>query len=130
MTVRLVHVVAIDAREERVVHLPLGGERLGLRNGVLGQNSDDVQAALAVLLLEFDEPRDLDFARAAPGRPEIEQYDFAFERGELHLFVVQILECEVQVRRLGVRWTGRAGGIRNAVGPRRRYGDEGQRQGT
>ena len=63
-----------------------------------------------VLLLELDEPGDLDLARAAPGRPEVEQDDLALVVATASRpCSFDVLQREVEVRRLRVGRTRGAG---------------------
>ena len=62
-----------------VVHLELLHERHELLVRVVDRDADDLQTRGAVLLLELDEPRNLDLAGSAPRRPEVEKDDLSLE---------------------------------------------------
>jgi len=49
---------------------------------------------------KFDEPRDLDLARTAPGGPEVEQHHLAAVIGEMDSFAGGIREREIHDRLL------------------------------
>ncbi len=57
-------------------------EGAGGFGAVVHRDTDDLQTAIAVLLLQFDEMGSLLAAGIAPGRPEIEQNDLAAIGGQ------------------------------------------------
>ena len=74
---------SLEPLQHRVVHLHVGDVRLQLVGRVVDRHAEDLEAPRAVLLLKLDEPGNLDLARAAPRRPEVEQDDLALVVGQL-----------------------------------------------
>src|SRR5208283_1938066 len=64
--------------------------------GVVHGHADDLKALRAVLLLQLDKPGHLDLARAAIGRPEIEQNGLAAKVGELEVLAIERRQFEVR----------------------------------
>ena len=113
-------VLPIVAVHDRVVHLELLRERLGLGELVEHHHADDFEALRLVAAVEIHEARDLDFARAAPGRPEVQEQHLAAVVGQPDGASVDILEREVEVRFLRVNRTGgRVGHGRRVLRARR-----------
>ena len=68
---------AVVAQDDAVIDLALVEIRLDDSPSlVVHCHAEHRESAILVLLLEVDEPRDLDLARTAPGRPEIQEDDF------------------------------------------------------
>ena len=103
--VRVLHVVVVQPLEHRVVHLHSATYGFSFSSVSSTETPTTCRPLGPVLLLELDEPRNLDLARAAPRRPEVEQDDLALEVGERHVLVLDVLQREVQVGRLRVRRT-------------------------
>jgi len=74
---------------------------------VIHGNADDLQAPAAVLILQFDEMRDLVPARIAPRCPKVQQYDLAPRGGK----------SESLSRQVGKREIGRQRIFAGAYGP-------------
>ena len=64
--------------------------------GVIHGNADDLKSLPGELILKLNEPRHLDFAGTAPGRPEVEQDGFATEVREAPGFAVERFEGEIR----------------------------------
>src|ERR1051326_2415743 len=56
------------------------------------------QTGTLVLVLELDEPGDFCFTRSAPGRPKIQQDDFALVVGERDLGSASVPEKKIRCR--------------------------------
>ena len=69
-------------------------------------DADYGEALRTILLVEVDQPRHLDLARLAPGRPKIQQHGLAFEVGELGGFPIQSLELEIRRHRADGEFRG------------------------
>src|ERR1019366_9175611 len=65
------------AHHNRVVHLEALVELAYRFRSVIHRNADDLQALVTVLVLQFDEMRDLLPAGIAPGCPEVQKDDLA-----------------------------------------------------
>ena len=65
------------AHHNRVIHFEALIEVAYSFRPIIHGNADDLQALLAVLILEVDEMWNLVPARIAPGRPEIQKNDLA-----------------------------------------------------
>src|SRR5207253_8165283 len=63
---------------------------------------DDLEAAALVLRVQLGEDRDLDLARPAPGRPEVQQNHFPLVVGKTDVLAVDVFQREVEIRRLRV----------------------------
>ena len=96
--VRFLEVLATAPDQHRVVDLELGRERPDLLGRVVHREAQHDQAVVLVLALELDEPRDLDLARPAPGRPEVQQDDVALQRRQAHLVAVDVAQREIERR--------------------------------
>src|SRR5579864_2286536 len=70
------------AHHHRIIHLEALVELAHGFWSVIHGNADDLQALAAILILQFNEMRDLVAAGIAPGCPEIQENDFASIRGE------------------------------------------------
>jgi hypothetical protein len=93
---------------------------------VVHRDSEDFEAAVFVLTLKFREPRDLDYAGAAPSGPEIEHHHFAPIVGQMNHLAVRILQSEIgRVPALAVFLDDRAGRRRSG----RRAGDDTENRG-
>src|SRR5262249_48847759 len=79
-------IVDVEVLEEWFDHFPAL---------VIHGDSKHAEAAVLVLALELHKPGNLDFAGAAPGGKEIQQYDLALVIGELYRFAVGVLEGEI-----------------------------------
>ncbi|MBZ5544035.1 MAG: hypothetical protein LAO07_10185 [Acidobacteriia bacterium] len=73
-----------------VIHLELAVKVADRLDAVVQRNPDHHQALIAVALLEFDEPGDLNLARATPRRPKIQQHDFALLVGQINFPPVEV----------------------------------------
>lgn len=80
---------------------------------IVHRNSDYFEAAVFVLALEFGEPGNFNHAGAAPGSPEIEQYNFAFVIGEVNQLAVRVFQREIgRVLTFAVFLDNRSGWLR------------------
>src|ERR1700751_3802782 len=70
-----------------------GASRL---RAVVHRYTDNLQAAVAVLLLQLDQMRSLDAARLAPACPEIQQDHFAPIGGSPKILSVQFWQGEIR----------------------------------
>jgi hypothetical protein len=96
------------AHHDRVVEAHPGDEGADGAFSVVDGDTDNLQAAGAVLLLPLDEAGNLEAAGRAPGGPEIEQNHFAAETGEIDAGALKIGAGKlrsgvVDERALGVR---------------------------
>ena len=86
----------VVAEDHGVVNLLLGEEGAdGFPAVDVQGDADDGEATIFVFGLEFDEPGDFELAAVAPGGPEIEKNNLAFEGGELERFAGGVEESEV-----------------------------------
>ena len=86
----------IVTQQDPVVDLlPAHEGRDCLPSVIVHRYAEHFKSAIAVLFLELDEPRHLLVAGAAPGRPEIEQNNFAAVIGEVRDIAAGIFEFEV-----------------------------------
>ncbi len=63
--------------------------------GIIHGDADDLQSLRSVLVLQFDEPRHFDFARTAPGGPEIQQHGLTAQVGQAHALAVERFQSEI-----------------------------------
>ena len=81
---------------DRIVHVELLGERADGVGAVVHGDADDPQALVAVPLLQVYEVRDFLATGIAPGRPEIEQNDFAPIGGKAKIVSVELRKGEIR----------------------------------
>src|SRR5262249_40186971 len=82
------------------------------------RDTDHSEPPVFILALKLHKPRDLDFARPAPGGPEIQQHDLAFVISQAHRSALRVLQREIR-RRLALfltlsRLDGPGGGTGSA----------------
>src|SRR5450631_1189117 len=97
-----------SAHYDGIVHVELLVERAYGFDAVVHRDADDLQAAIAVPLLQFYEVRDLLAAGIAPRRPEIEQNDFAAIGRQTQIWTVRLRKSEIRREKAGV-CAGRCG---------------------
>src|ERR1017187_1265545 len=97
-----------SAHYDGIVHVESLVERAYGVDAVVHRDADDLQAAIAVPLLQFDEVRDLLAAGIAPRRPEIEQHDFAAIGRQTQIWSVRLRKSEIWREKAGV-CAGRCG---------------------
>jgi hypothetical protein len=85
-----------SAHYDGIVHVELLVERAYGFDAVVHRDADDLQAAIAVPLLQFYEVRDLLAAGIAPRRPEIEQNDFAAIGRQTQIWSVRLRKSEIR----------------------------------
>src|SRR4051794_35238298 len=82
----------IIAQQNTVIHLMRGNVRLDCLPSVfVHRNAKDLKALALELLFELDEPRNLEAAWTAPGRPEIHDHHLTAQVAELDGVPVAIL---------------------------------------
>ena len=111
------------AEKDRVIHFEFGSKWLQLLDGIVDRDADGREALRTVLLLKFHEPRNLDLARRAPRRPEVEDDHLALERCQIELFAVDVGQREIQIGHFGRLVTRRAslGGCTDVGQPHREH---------
>src|SRR5450755_355073 len=90
-----------SAHYDGIVHVELLVERAYGLDAVVHRDADDLQAAIAVPLLQFYEVRDLLAAGIAPRRPEIEQNDFAAIGRQTQIWTVRLRKSEIRREKAG-----------------------------
>ena len=87
----------VVAEQYAIVHFLFDGEGGdGFPPVVVHGDTDHLETAIFVLALKFREPGDLDDAGAAPGRPEVEEHDFALVIRQVHHLPLGIFQSEVR----------------------------------
>ena len=80
----------VVSQRHRVVHPEFLVERPHWVNAVVERDSDDSQPLVAIAVFELDKTWNLNSAGAAPGRPKVEQDDFAPVIGQVELVPVNV----------------------------------------
>ena len=84
------------AHHDGIVHVELPRERADGVGAVVHGDADDLQAAAGELLLQFHEMGNFFTAEIAPGRPEIEQNNFAAIGGKPKIVSVELRKREIR----------------------------------
>src|SRR5215471_2533668 len=106
----VLNLVVAEPLEHGIVHLELCDERLQLLQLVIDRDPHELQPLRSVLGLQIHEARNLELARPAPGRPEIDDEYLPLEIAELHVLVLDVLQRETKGRHLAVRLAESPGG--------------------
>ncbi len=86
---------------------------------LIERDAEHGEILILICLLKIHEPGDLDFARAAPSGPEVEQDDFASVIGQLYGLAVGVLQGEIgRGLAIGLGFHGgfHRGGVLSAAG--------------
>lgn len=87
----------IVADQNSVIHLQTSEKRLDHFPAFIVHGNADYRKALFLMLpLKLFEPGNFEFARAAPGGPEIQQHDFTVVVGKVDQLAVGILKGEIR----------------------------------